>query len=148
MKVREQTCRVSPHLWVLGLLEENDCFLRHTKEQGDTKGEGVCGGEQRLSLQDRTVSYGLKMRAERGLQVTATLDVTFSPQNQNHGCLMPTLSVLDMDLCAPPALRKQNLSQACGENKEEAQSGQRIQESVMHPWPTPEGERDEGKTVY
>lgn len=56
MKVREQTSRISPHVWGLGLLEENDCLLRHTKEQGDTKGEGVCGGEQRLSLQYRTAS--------------------------------------------------------------------------------------------
>lgn len=87
MKVREQTSRTSPHVWGLGLLGENDCLLRHTEEKGDTKGEGVCGGEQRLSLQDRTVSLWPKDESrERGLQVTATLDVTFSPQDQNHGC--------------------------------------------------------------
>lgn len=71
---------------------------------------------------------------------------------------MPTLSVLGhgpvCPTCVSPcALRKQNLSQAYGENKEgenkeEAPSDQRIQGSVMHPWPTPEGKRDEGKTVY
>lgn len=44
MKVRERTSRISPHVWGLGLLEENDCLLRHTKEKGDTKGEEVCGG--------------------------------------------------------------------------------------------------------
>lgn len=56
MKVRERTNRISPRVWGLGLLEENDCLLRRTKKQGDMKGEGVCGGEQRSSLQDRTVS--------------------------------------------------------------------------------------------
>lgn len=63
-------------MWSLGLLKENYFLLRHRKEQGDEKGKGCVAGE-RLSLQDRTVLHGLEMRAERGLQVAAALDVTF-----------------------------------------------------------------------
>lgn len=59
---------------------------------------GMCGEGERLSPQDRTV-YGLKMRAKRGLQVTATLDATVLARLRIVGFRIPTLSVLGHDLC-------------------------------------------------